>query len=164
MNVLTGSISTYVFTMLHGRPAFLALFRAPHLPHAGTWQAVHGMIDDGEKAYEAAWREMREETGLVADRFFKTDYVETFYSETTDAVHLVPAFAAHVTGEAAVTLSEEHTAYEWCSLDEMLQRFVWPSQREAVRIIAEAAKWWPEIGIGLSEIDALRDPRPSASN
>src|SRR5439155_17394457 len=89
LDVLTGSISTYVFTMLHGRPAFLLLFRAPHLPHANTWQAVHGMIDPGEKAYEAAYRETVEETGLIPDRFFKTDYVETFYSDLTDAVHMV---------------------------------------------------------------------------
>jgi dATP pyrophosphohydrolase len=155
MNVITGSISTYVFTMLHGRPAFLVLLRAPGLAHAGTWQAVHGMIDAGEAAYAAAWREMREETGLVPDRFFKTDYVESFYSEHTDAVHLVPAFAAHVAGAPAVTVSEEHTDYAWCQLDEALQRFVWPSQREAARIIADAAKWWPEVGIGLRDITPL---------
>ena len=131
--------------MLHGRPAFLLLFRAPHLLHANTWQAVHGMIDPGETAYAAAQREMIEETGLEANRFFKTDYVETFYSEHTDAVHLVPAFTAHVTGAPAAILSEEHTAYEWCSLDVALTRFVWPSQRQAVRIIADAAKWWPLI-------------------
>jgi 8-oxo-dGTP pyrophosphatase MutT (NUDIX family) len=158
MRIITGSISTYIFTMLHGRPAFLTLLRAPGLPHAGTWQAVHGMIDDGETAYAAAWREMREESGLAPDRFFKTDYVETFYSEHTDGVHLVPAFAAHVTGAPAATLSEEHTDYEWCSLDDTLQRFVWPSQREAVRVIADAAKWWPELGIGLRDITALVTP------
>ena len=152
MRVISGSISCYVFTMLHGRPAFLLLFRAPHLHHANTWQAVHGMIEPDEKAYEAAYREMLEESGLVPDRFFKTDYVETFYSELTDGVHLVPAFAAHVTGAPAAILSEEHTAYEWCSLDDAVERFVWPSQREAVRVIAEAAKWWPDVGRGMTDM------------
>ncbi|MBF6599848.1 MAG: NUDIX domain-containing protein [Dehalococcoidia bacterium] len=152
MNVITGSISTYVFTVRHGRPCFLTLLRAPHLLHAGTWQAVHGMIEPGETAYAAARREMAEETGLAPARFFRTDYVETFYSDATDAVHLVPAFAGFVAEAPAATMSEEHTAYEWCSLDETLQRFVWPSQREAVRVIAEAAKWWPELGSGLREL------------
>ena len=155
MDVVTGSISTYVFTMLHGRPAFLALYRAQRLLHADTWQAVHGMIEPGEKAYDAAYREMTEETGLVPERFFKTDYVETFYSEYTDAVHLVPAFAAFVTGAPGVTVSEEHTAYDWCALDDVLDRFIWPSQREAVRIIAKAVEPWPEIGHGLTEITGL---------
>jgi dATP pyrophosphohydrolase len=152
MNVITGSISTYVFTIQHNRPQFLTLRRAPHLLHAETWQAVHGMIEPGEPAYAAAAREMREETGLTAERFFKSDYVETFYSEVTDAVHLVPAFAGFVADAPGVTLSEEHTAWEWCSLDEATQRVVWPAQRDAVRMIAEAAKWWPELGMGLREL------------
>jgi dATP pyrophosphohydrolase len=155
LNTVTASISTYVFRTFHGRPEFLTLRRAPGLQHAGTWQAVHGLIDPGETAYAAAWREAREETGLAPDRFFKTDFVETFYSEATDAVHLVPAFAAHVEGDGVVTISEEHTAYDWCSLDDAVQRFVWPSQRAAVRQIAEAVKWWPETGIGVRDISAL---------
>jgi dATP pyrophosphohydrolase len=155
MRVIAGSISTYVFTELHGRPAFLALFRADGLLHARSWQAVHGMVDPGETAYAAAWRETVEETGLVPERFFKLDYVETFYSEATDAVHFVPAFAAFVTGAPGVTLSVEHTAYEWCALDDVVTRFVWPSQREAVRVIARAAESWPAVGFGLTEITAL---------
>ena len=155
MDVITGSVSTYVFTMLHGRPAFLALYRAQLLMHADTWQAVHGMIEPGEKAYDAAWREMTEETGLAPERFFKTDCVETFYSEGTDAVHLVPAFAAFVAGAPGVQLSEEHTASDWCDLDDVLDRFIWPSQREAVRVIARAVEPWPEIGVGMTEITGM---------
>lgn len=155
MHVLTGSISTYVFSELHGCPAFLLLFRAPHLLHAGTWQAVHGMIDAGETAQEAARREMIEETGLEPERSFRVDYVETFYSETTDAVHLVPAFAAFVTGAPGVTISEEHTAYDWCGLEDAVSRLVFASQRKAVRMIAKAASAWPDAGPGLHEITAL---------
>lgn len=155
MDVLTGSISTYVFTMLHGRPAFLALYRAPGLLHAGTWQAVHGMIEPGETAYDAARREMTEETGLAPERFFRVDYVETFYSEHTDAVHLVPAFAAFVTGAPGVTVSEEHTAYEWCGVDDVLGRFIWESQRQAARIIAGACAPWPDTGAGITEITGM---------
>jgi dATP pyrophosphohydrolase len=138
--------------MLHGRPALLTLLRAPGLLHAGTWQAVHGMIEQDERAIEAAWRETVEETGLTPERFFVTDYIETFYSEHTDGVHLVPAFAAYVSGAPGVTTSEEHTDYEWCSLEETLERFVFPSQRDAVRLIAEAAQSWPEIGGGLRDV------------
>jgi len=155
MEIATGSISTYVFTMLHGRPAFLLLYRAPGLTHEDTWQAVHGRIDEGEKAFDAAWRETIEETGLTPERFFKTDYVETFYSEWTDRVHLVPAFAAFVTGAPGPTLSEEHTAYEWCDVEDAAGRFIWPSQRGAVRVIAAAAETWPEVGPGMSDITGM---------
>lgn len=154
MRVLTGSISTYVFTMLHGRALFLTLFRAPGLTQANTWQAVHGMIEGDEPAQAAARREMLEETGLSAERFFKVDCVETFFSELTDAVHLVPVFAAFVTGAPAAAVSAEHTAAEWCSLDDTMNRFQFRGQRDAVRTIAEAAKWWPDVTPALTELIA----------
>ncbi len=164
MDVLTGSISTYVFTMRRSRPLFLALLRAPGLLHADTWQAVHGMIEPGEKAYDAARREAVEETGLTPERFFRTDCVEQFYSEHTDAVHLVPTFAAFVADEPVVTVSEEHTAFDWCALDEVLQRFVWRSQREAARTIAEATAAWPKIGAGMTEITGMFLSTPAPPN
>ncbi|MEX2225141.1 MAG: NUDIX domain-containing protein [Dehalococcoidia bacterium] len=154
MDVITGSISTYVFTIVDREARFLALLRAPGLLHEGTWQAVHGMIDEGEKAYAAALRETVEETGLAPARFFKTDYVETFYSEWTDAVHLVPAFAAFVEGAAPVVLSAEHTAFEWYTSDEIVERFVWPSQKAAVRVIAAAVATWPGVHGGMTEMTA----------
>ncbi len=152
MQVLTGSISTYVFTMRRDRPLFLLLLRAPGLLHAGTWQAVHGMIDPGEKAYAAAWREAVEESGLTPERFFRIDYIERFYSEHTDAVHLVPAFAAFVADAPVAVISHEHTDYAWCPLDEAVGRFVWSSQREAIRIISGAVERWPQVTSALSEI------------
>ena len=156
MRVLAGSISTYVFSELHGRPVFLLLLRAPGLLHAGEWQAVHGMIDEGERAYEAARREMGEESGLTPERFFRLDFVESFYSETTDAVHLVPAFAGFVTGAPGVTVSEEYTDYAWCDLEDAVSRFVFASQQQAVRLIAAAA--WPQPGPQLHEITDLVRP------
>jgi dATP pyrophosphohydrolase len=113
------------------------------------------MIDAGETAYAAAYRECGEETGLRPARFFKSDFVETFYAETTDGVHLVPAFAAYVDGARTPVISEEHTDHAWCTLDDVLARFVWPSQRRAVRVIAEAVATWPEIGAELRDITQL---------
>jgi dATP pyrophosphohydrolase len=138
--------------MQRDRPLFLALLRAPGLPHAGTWQAVHGMIDPGESASDAAWREAVEETGLTPDRFFRVDYVETFYSEATDAVHLVPAFAAFVDDVPDAVVSHEHTAYEWCAYDDVIRRFVWRSQREAAGVISAATSPWPDLAHGMTEI------------
>lgn len=158
MDVLTGSISTYVFTMLRGRAQFLLLRRAPHLLHAGSWQAVHGMIDPGESAYAAAWRETVEETGLTPDKLFKTAFVESFYSENTDAVHLVPAFAAFVAASPdapAVTVSEEHTEAAWCALDDAMSRFVFPNQRTAIQLVADCTKQWPTTAPGITEITDL---------
>ena len=155
MQVVTGSISTYVFSMRRGRPEFLLLLRAPHLNLGGTWQAVHGMIEPDEKAYDSAWRETVEETGLTPERFFRSDFVESFYSEVTDGIHLIPVFAAFVEGTPEPVLSEEHTAWEWCHLEEAARRFVWPSQKRAIRIVAEATGGWPLIESGLTDVSGL---------
>ncbi len=149
---LRTSVSVYVFSFVHGQARFLTLLRAPHLRLAGTWQAVHGRVHDGEKAYDAALREMQEETGLRPDRFFRLDFVELFYNEETDAVHVIPAFAAHVPNLPRPELSDEHTDFEWCDLDETLSRFVWPSQRKAVQLIADGVAPWPETSVELHDI------------
>ena len=45
----------------------------------GEWCHVAGCLEPGEKAWEAALREVREETGLVPVTFYSTDYCEQFY-------------------------------------------------------------------------------------
>jgi hypothetical protein len=32
---------------------------------------------------------------------------------------------------------------------------VWPSQKHALRIIAEATSGWPEVGVGLTDVTSL---------
>jgi dATP pyrophosphohydrolase len=118
------------------------------------------MIEPGETAHDAARREAIEETGLKPQRFFRIDNIEQFYSEHTDAVHLVPAFASYVEDVSGVTISEEHTEYAWCALDDVLNRLIWRSQREAVRILAEAMASWPDVGPGMTELTAVEPAVP----
>jgi hypothetical protein len=40
----------------------------------------------------------------------------------------------------------------------VLDRFIWPSQRQAVRVIAGAVAPWPEIGVGMTEITGMFRP------
>ncbi|MFO1532439.1 MAG: NUDIX domain-containing protein [Thermoplasmatota archaeon] len=120
-----------------GRDEWLLLKRATHIRLGGSWQMVSGTIEPGEKAYECAARELVEETGLVPLHFYQASFVNRFYLAATDEVVLTPVFAAEVAADAAVTLSEEHTDYEWVPPDEALRRYPWPGQREALGIIRE---------------------------
>jgi dATP pyrophosphohydrolase len=162
MLIIGHSISTYVFSFAQGDIRFVTLRRNPSLRLGGTWQAVHGVIEEGEKAFEAAARETLEETGLWPERFFRLEYVEQFYDHETDGIHMIPVFAAFAEGLPAVRVSQEHTAYEWCSLEETVGRFVWPSQKEAVRLIADGTAGWPEITEQLFELTGLL-PRTGAA-
>ena len=47
----------------------LALRRGPHGRNAGSWETVHGTIEPGETPVQASLRELREETGLVPEKF-----------------------------------------------------------------------------------------------
>ena len=58
-----------------GGTEFLQLRRAPGEYLAGTWQTIYGGIHEGEKAYQTALRELREE---IARRNYPRVSMETF--------------------------------------------------------------------------------------
>jgi dATP pyrophosphohydrolase len=110
---------------------------------------VHGHIEPGETAVEAARREMREETGLEPVRLFNLSRVELFYLHRTDRVALVPAFAAFVSGSAEPVLGPEHDAAEWLSMAEARERVAWPR-------VARALEDIPKL-VGTGSAGALAD-------
>lgn len=109
----------------------LLVRRASHYLE-GVWSYVAGHIEEGESAWQAALRELREETGLVPDALYATSFCEQFYVTGTDRVEVVPAFVARIAGGAAVHLNREHSAFEWASLDEAAQRVPFGSQRDLI--------------------------------
>jgi len=91
---------------------------------------VTGKIHEGEKAYEAARREIREETGLIPDRLYCADAVETFYMQTTNKLMLIPVFVAFIDQiQADVHLSNAHDDYEWAAYDVALDRLAFSEQK-----------------------------------
>lgn len=103
----------------------------------GTWQVVHGGIDPGETAVQAAWREVQEETGVVPIGFWELDYVEVHYNPPQDALRLVPCFAARLPEAASIQLGPEHDDFRWTPLKAALEELSWRSQREALRVLHE---------------------------
>ena len=103
----------------------------------GSWEAVHGHIEGGERPADTAWREVIEETGLTPDRLYNLSRVESFYMHRLDLVALVPAFVAVVRGNPAVTVSDEHDLAEWLPLREARARMAWPRCRRALDDIAD---------------------------
>ena len=117
-------------------PRYLLLKRSQSEDiYPGIWQFVTGGIHEDEKAYIAAYREMREETKLSVERFFTVPYVSVFYDLGYDTVNLSPIFAAEVETSLVPQLSDEHAEYRWCSFDEAYALLVWPGQREGLEIV-----------------------------
>ena len=98
----------------------------------GSWEAVHGHIEAGETPADAAARELREETGLRAERLYNLSRVEAFYQHRLDEVALVPVFAAFVASDATVRTGVEHDRHEWLPPAEARRRFAWPREARAL--------------------------------
>ncbi len=128
----------HVFRVLpDGVDQWLIMKRAPNILLGGTWQMVQGHIENGETAYQTAYRELREETGLVPLNFYQASYVNRFYLANSDQIILSPVFAARVADDAQVVLSEEHTDYRWVDHKEALANYPWPGQRKSLQIVRE---------------------------
>ncbi len=63
----------------------LMLKRAGRMLH-GEWCYIGGGIEHGEKAWEAALREIREETGITEVRLYTSNQFEKFYSPIEDYI------------------------------------------------------------------------------
>ncbi len=134
-SVRVSLVDLYVLRGTESALECLVLRRAVGGRCPGSWEAVHGHIEAGERPAEAAARELAEETGLTPVRLYNVSRVESFYQHRIDEVALVPVFAAFVTLEAPVCLGSEHDGFEWLAPAAAKSRFAWPRERRALEDI-----------------------------
>ncbi len=129
-------VEAHIIRKIENDIEFLLLKRSPEENYPNLWQMVTGRIDDGEKIYETAVREIKEETGLSPQKLWVVPNVNSFYSPQRDKVFSVPVFAALVDSREVI-LSEEHSEFQWLKKDEAKPLLAWPGQRMSVDIIHE---------------------------
>ena len=137
MNIKGRLIEAHVFKIEDGKMKFLLLKRGNREIYPYMWQMVTGRMEEGEKAWQTALREIKEETGLNPVRFWVLPNVNSFYSPESDAVVLIPVFASEVSPEQHVVLSEEHIDYQWVDYEECIAAVVWPGHRKSIEILYE---------------------------
>ncbi|MBI1807358.1 MAG: NUDIX pyrophosphatase [Ignavibacteria bacterium] len=129
-------IEVCIFKFEDDRPWYLLLHRAKNEKiYPDIWQFVSGSIEGDEKATDAAYRELQEETGLKPKAFWVVPFVNSFYDPGWDAVNLSPLFAAQVPPGDEPTLSHEHDECGWYLFEDAVRKLVWPGQREGIRIV-----------------------------
>lgn len=122
-------VSALVLRVADGATQVLLVRRAgPYLK--GVWSYVAGHIEAGESGWQAACRELAEETGLTPRALYATSFCEQFYAPGDDCIMVVPAFVAYVDANATVTLNDEHTAFRWLAFDAAMQAVPFGSQRD----------------------------------
>lgn len=125
-------VDVYPYRAESVNPEFLLLRRAPEAEYAGQWRMVGGKIEDHEAAWEAALREVKEETGHTPTRFWTLPSVNAFYEWREDRINLIPAFAAALPDDPV--LDDEHDAFAWLTIREAADRLAWPEQQRLLRL------------------------------
>lgn len=136
-----------------GGVELLTLQRSQAGTYPGIWQAVHGHIEEGETAWQAAARELEEESEIAPRRWFRSLTLETFYAPETDTIYFTPMFVAEAAAGAACRISNEHQAFAWRSLDEARAVFPWDTQHRTLDVLAAHTRDWPQPGSALQPID-----------
>ncbi len=135
MQIESYLIEAHIFRENEKEIEFLLIKRAESEIYPGIWQMVSGKIDVNEKAFEAALREIKEETDLVPEEFWVVPNITSFYEPHRDSICMVPVFAAKVNMNSVVKISNEHSEYKWANLDEVKKLLAWPGQRESAQVI-----------------------------
>jgi dihydroneopterin triphosphate diphosphatase len=130
------SIAAYVCRVASGQGLYLMVKRStPYLNE--TWQMVSGKIEKGEKAWQAALREIKEETGLVPDRLYSANEVELFYEVSQNCINIVPIFVGFIDTPQRVELSTEHSEYKWATREEAETLLTFDQQKKTIGIIED---------------------------
>lgn len=127
------AVSVVLLRVVDSQPEVLLLRRNHTL--VGEWCQIAGAIEDGEKAWEAALREVKEETDLTCQRFYSADICEQFYEAGRDSISLLPVFVGFVAPQATVIINHEHREFRWVSFDEALTMVPFAGQRHVLRHI-----------------------------
>jgi len=132
----TRVIDAYVYRKTTEGIKYLILKRAKTKIYEHLWQGVAGKIEKGEEAWEAAIRELKEETKLTPLTMFIADHISIFYEKHGDRINFVPVFGIEVKSDD-VLLSNEHCEFKWVEFEKALSHLVWNGQKKGINVINE---------------------------
>lgn len=111
--------------------------------HPDFWQSVTGSLEMDETINQAAWRELKEETGLSANDGVLRDcqsanwfeiYPQWRHRYAPNVTHNKEhVFTFAIPKIIPITLSHEHLAYRWMSIEEASAMATSPSNQAAIQ-------------------------------
>lgn len=79
MKIISNMVEAHIFRINKSEMEFLLLKRAEKEVYPGLWQMVSGKVKNNEKAYNAALREINEETGIVPSKLWIVPNINSFH-------------------------------------------------------------------------------------
>lgn len=97
-----------------------------------VWCYIGGGIEEGEKAWEAALREVKEETGITNLPLYSSNQFDKIYSPEENYIYIAPVFVGYVDESQKVNLNYEHSDYKWVSFKEACDTVSIPGNEEVL--------------------------------
>ena len=158
-----------VGVVLFNREGKVWLGRRVNAPGPNNWQFPQGGVDKGEELYQAARRELREETGVASTAWLgrTSDWLTYDFPEGYRGAKIARGwrgqrqvwFALRFTGEESEVdlMADRHVefdAWRWADLDEATNLVI-PFKRAIYEQVTAAFRRFTEPG-------ALPDPEPTS--
>jgi 8-oxo-dGTP diphosphatase len=112
------------------------LIRRGKPPREGEWSLPGGRIEPGERAMDAALRELREETGVEAEITGLIDVVDGLFPEAGRHYVLIDYAARWLSGEPVA--GDDALEARFVALDEVGTLIDWSETRRIIRMAADA--------------------------
>ena len=112
------------------------LIRRGKPPRQGEWSLPGGRIEPGERAFDAALRELREETGVEAEITGLIDVVDGIFPEAGRHYVLIDYAARWTSGEPVA--GDDAIEARFLAMNEALALVDWDETRRVIRLTMEA--------------------------
>ncbi len=112
------------------------LIRRGTPPRQGEWSLPGGRIEPGERAADAALRELREETGVAAEITGLIDVVDGLFPEAGRHYVLIDYAARWLSGEPVA--GDDAVEARFVALEEVETLIGWSETRRIIRMAAAA--------------------------
>lgn len=113
------------------------LIRRGTSPRIGQWSLPGGRIEPGERAVDAALRELREETGVTARIIGLIDVVDGIFAEEGRHYVLIDYAAEWIEGE--VSAGDDAADAVFVPLEDALRAVDWDKTRRVITAAVELA-------------------------
>ena len=151
---LAGNIfDVWAFVRRADGPRFLLLHTSPkkaerYFNGGRFWQVPSGNVNDSETMVAAIDRVLGN-FSLRASAIWAAEHSYVIYNRRFEEMQAIAVFAAQTDSEAVTLTPAEHSEYQWCSLEQALDRVHYRGLKDGLRSVHEYVTGVPQPAVEL---------------